>query len=282
MVRGLGDSGAAALAELIKSGGNMSHAEGDLRDMQAGTAGKEQEMALASLKYARELLAEEANRLQNQLRAEVKKRVLEGLMIMLDEQVVIRQSTESLSERVAKKSRQAEASVIGLSRSEVKVIALADELITLVEETEFGIALPAATRIIRDQMDGVRAQLAAALAGEEVISAEKQIEGDLQSLIDAMKQMPSAGRDRGEGKGRARNDDEQRRELNRLIAELKMVRLLETRLYENTTAADGQRGGAANLPSALRRQIMDLGGRQEDVRDVTERLAIERGQDLGQ
>ena len=202
MVRGLGDSGAAALAELIKSGGNMSHAEGDLSNMQAGNAGKEQEMALASLKYARELLAEEANRLQNQLRAEVKKRVLEGLMIMLDEQVVIRQSTESLSERVAKKSRQAEAAVIGLSRSEVKVIALADELVNLVEETEFGIALPAAMRIVRDQMDGVRGQLAAALAGEEVIGAEKQIEGDLQSLIDAMKQMPSAGRDRGERKGR--------------------------------------------------------------------------------
>jgi len=282
MVRGLGDSGAAALAELIKSGGNMTNAEGDLRGMQPGAAGKQQELALVSLKYARELLAEEAARLQDRLRAEVKKRVLEGLMLMLDQQVVIRQSTESLSARVAQKSRQAEASVIGLSRSEVKVIALADELITLVEETEFGIALPAATRIIRDEMDGVRGSLAAALAGEEVVSAEKEIEGDLQSLIDAMKQMPSAGRDRSAGKRRAANDDEQRRELNRLIAELKMVRLLETRLYQNTTAADRDRAGTPTLPAALRRQIIDLGGRQEDVRDVTEKLAIERGADLNQ
>ena len=282
MVRGLGDSGAAALAELLKSGGNMSRAEEDLRGLKAGSAGKQQELALASLKYARELLAEEAARLQNQLRAEVKKRVLEGLMIMLDEQVVIRQSTESLSARVAQKSRQAEASVIGLSRAETKVIALADELVTLVEETEFGIALPAATRIIRDEMDGVRGSLAAALAGEEVVSAEKQIEGDLQSLIDAMKQMPSAGRDRSAGKSGARTDDEQRRELNRLIAELKMVRLLETRLHENTASADHDRAATPTLPAAMRRQIMDLGGRQEDVRNVTERLAIERGEDLNQ
>jgi hypothetical protein len=278
----LGDSGAAALAELIKSGGNMTNAEGDLRGMQPGAAGKQQELALVSLKYARELLAEEAARLQDRLRAEVKKRVLEGLMLMLDQQVVIRQSTESLSARVAQKSRQAEASVIGLSRSEVKVIALADELITLVEETEFGIALPAATRIIRDEMDSVRGSLAAALAGEEVVSAEKEIEGDLQSLIDAMKQMPSAGRDRSAAKRRAANDDEQRRELNRLIAELKMVRLLETRLYQNTTAADHDRAGTPTLPAALRRQIIDLGGRQEDVRDVTEKLAIERGAVLNQ
>ena len=163
------------------------------------------------------------------------------------------------------------------------MIALADELVNLVEETEFGIALPAAMRIIRDEMDGVRGSLAAALAGEEVVSAEKQIEGDLESLIDAMKQMPSAGRDRSGGKQRARNDDEERRELNRLIAELKMVRLLETRLLSNhddrrpTTAPP-----RATLPAALRRQIIDLGGRQEDVRDVTERLAIERGADLAQ
>jgi hypothetical protein len=159
---------------------------------------------------------------------------------------------------------------------------LADELITLVEETEFGIALPAATRIIRDEMDGVRGSLAAALAGEEVVAAEKQVEGDLQSLIDAMKQMPSAGKDRAASKRRAQNDDEQRRELNRLIAELKMVRLLETRLHDNTTSAEKERGAAPSLPAALRRQIIDLGGRQEDVRDVTERLANERGADLGQ
>ena len=67
-----------------------------------------------------------------------------------------------------------------------------------------------------------------------------------------------------------------------MIAELKLVRLLEARLYENTTTAEGQRAGALTLPAALRRQIMDLTGRQEDVRDVTERLAIERGEELGQ
>jgi hypothetical protein len=115
-----------------------------------------------------------------------------------------------------------------------------------------------------------------------VIGTEKQIEGDIQSLIDAMKQMPSAGKDRGERKGRARGDEEERRELNRLIAELKMVRLLEVRLHQNTTSADGQRGGDSKVPAALRKQILDLTGRQEDVRDVTERLAIERGADLNQ
>ena len=282
MVRGLGDSGAAALAELIKSGGSMTRAEGDLRGMEAAPAGKEQELALASLKYARELLAEEAARLQNQLRGEVKKRVLEGLAIMLDEQVVIRQSTESLSARVEQKSRQAEAAVIGLSRSEAKVIALADELVNLVEETEFGIALPAAMRVVRDEMDAVRGALAEAHAGPDVIGSEKQIETDLQDLMDAMKQMPSAGRDRSGNANRARSNEEEERELNRLIAELRLVRLLESRLHDNTASTDKERAEATGLSATLRRKIMDLGGRQEDVRDVTERLAIERGDNPNQ
>ena len=281
LVRGLGDSGAAALAELIKSGGSMTRAEGDLR-MEAAGAGKEQELALASLKYARELLAEEAARLQNQLRGEVKKRVLEGLAIMLDEQVVIRQSTESLSARVEQKSRQAEAAVIGLSRSEAKVIALADELVNLVEETEFGIALPAAMRVVRDEMDAVRGALAEAHAGPDVIGSEKQIETDLQDLMDAMKQMPSAGRDRSANANRARSNEEEERELNRLIAELRLVRLLESRLHDNTASTEKERAEATGLSATLRRKIMDLGGRQEDVHDVTERLAIERGDNPNQ
>ena len=173
MVRGLGDSGAAALAELIKSGGNMSHAEGDLRGMQAG-AGRQRAGTGPGLAEVRpRAVGRRGEPAAKPVAGEVKKRVLEGLMIMLDEQVVIRQSTESLSARVEKKSRQAEAAVIGLSRSEVKVIALADELINLVEETEFGIALPAAMRIIRDEMDGVRGALADALAGDDVIAAGK-------------------------------------------------------------------------------------------------------------
>ena len=73
MVRGLGSSGADALGELVKAGGSMSKAETDLTARAAEPAGREQEQAVAALKYAREQLAAEAQRLQEQLRAEVKK-----------------------------------------------------------------------------------------------------------------------------------------------------------------------------------------------------------------
>jgi hypothetical protein len=276
MVRGLGSSGAGALGELAKAGGSMSKAEADLAASAAMPAGEQQEQALAALKYAREQLAEEAQRLQEQLRAEVKKRTVEGLLLMLEQQVMVREATESLSKRVAQGSRQAQASVVGLSKSEGKIMALADELITLVEETEFGIALPAALRVVRDEMEQVQASLAKSEAGEDVIAAERQIETDLQGLLDAMKQMPAAGKGEGGKKG---NRQDQERELNRLIAELKMVRLLETRVHQDTTSTDRDRGEAP-VSAKLRRQIENLNGRQEDIRDVTERLATER--DLNQ
>ena len=110
-----------------------------------------------------------------------------------------------------------------------------------------------------------------------MIADEQRIEADLQSLLDAMKQMPSAGK--GEG-GKNGNRQDRERELNRLIAELKMVRLLETRVHQDTTDTDRGRPEPADVSSTLRRQIEALNGRQEDIRDVTERLAAER--DLNQ
>jgi hypothetical protein len=278
MVRGLGDSGKSAMNDLNKSGNSMASAERQLGGQQAGAAGQDQESALAALKAAREKLAEEAERLQAQLRGEVKKRLLEGLTLMLEQQVMVRESTVTLAPRAAKGSRQAQASVVGLAKSEGKIIALADELINMVEETEFGYALPAALRLVRDEMAGVQTSLSKGDATEPVVNAEKQVEADLKALFEALKQMPAAAPPKsGKGKG---GSDEQERELNRMVAELKLLRLLQVRVNQETVGTDQKRQQAAGISAALRRQIEDIGGRQEDVRDVTEKLRAERGNEL--
>jgi hypothetical protein len=276
MVRGLGETGASALGELTKADGSMSDAERDLAARQPSPAGDEQRQALAALKSAREQLAAEAEKLQEQLRAEVKKRVLDGLVLMLEQQVMVRESTVLLGPRVAQGSRQAQASVVGLARSEGKIMALADELISLVEETEFGIALPAAMRVVRDEMEVVQTSLAKGDADARIVADERQVEADLQALMEAMKQMPAAGRGKPGKKG---SPQERERELNRLIAELKLIRLLEQRVHKETVSTDQQRGEAAALPAGIRKLVEELGGRQEDVRDVMDRLAAERSPD---
>ncbi|MFI5457063.1 MAG: hypothetical protein ACHRXM_16580, partial [Isosphaerales bacterium] len=63
------------------------------------------------------------------------------------------------------------------------------------------------------------------------------------------------------------------RELNRLIAELKMIRLLQTRLNDDTIAVDGSRPKTPILTPALRLEIESLKSSQEEIRDSLAKIA---------
>jgi prefoldin subunit 5 len=276
----LGDAGAGARTELIRAAGSMSSAETSFGNGNASGADDAQGEAIASLKYAREQLSAEAEKLLNRLRAEIKKRTIEGIVQMLEGQIAIRQSTERLGPRAKDGARSVITSIVALAGGEGKLIAIGEGLTALVEETEFGIALPAALRSVTDGMTDIKERLAAADASEEVVAAEKQIEEDLEALLDAMKQLPSQS---DSGRQQAGNAADRQRQLNRIIAELKMVRLLQVRVNRDTKDADTKRPiDEKDLPAILTRRIEALQGRQEDVHDVTERIAIERGDELQQ
>ncbi len=276
----LGDAGASARTELIRASGSMSGAETSFGNGDAAGADGEQGQALASLKYAREQLAAEAEKLLNRLRAEIKKRTIEGLVQMLEGQVAIRQSTERLGPRVKEGARNVLTSVVALAGSEGKLIVIGEGLTALVEETEFGIALPAALRSVTEGMGDVKERLAATDASEEVIAAEKQIEEDLQTLLEAMKQLPSQS---DAGRKQPSSPSDRERQLNRLIAELKMVRMLQVRVGRDTKDVNTKRPAELkDLPAILSRRIEALQGRQEDVHDVTEKIGTERGNELPQ
>lgn len=277
MTRGLGANGTEALAEMLRAGGNMSAAESAFGSGQAGAANGEQGKAVAALKYAQELLAAEAEALARQLRREVKKRVSEGLTAMLEMQVAVRQRTVALVPGVKEGSRQAMSAVIALAKREEKITSAAQELINIVEETEFGIALPAALAAVRDATEGVQMDLAEGNASQEVVAAEKQIEADLQAMLEVVEEMSDANSKSGRRGGDS--PDEQRKEMNRIISELKMIRLLEVRVHQSTIEVEGKRV-PATLSPALRKRIEDLEGRQEDIRDATEQLATERGDEI--
>lgn len=277
MVRTLGSTGQQALASLAAASGSMSNAEGALGQADAAAANPPQDDALEDLMNARNSLNEELERLLDALRSEVRRRVIEGLTLMLERQVVVRESTELLSRKVAAGSRTAYNSVVGLGKSEGQIVEIADDLITLVEETEFGIALPAALNVVREAMAGVQLSLSAGDASQPVIEQEKQIEADLQELLQAMKRMPGS---RLSNSRAQRGQRDRQRELNRLLAELRMLRMLQVKVNKETTGVHAQRPPEV-LPAPLARVIEKLKERQEDLRDATQRLAEERGDELG-
>jgi len=63
------------------------------------------------------------------------------------------------------------------------------------------------------------------------------------------------------------------RELNRLIAELKMIRLLQFRLNDDTIDVDHSQPSAPALTPELRREIETLKAQQEEIRDSIARLS---------
>jgi hypothetical protein len=62
------------------------------------------------------------------------------------------------------------------------------------------------------------------------------------------------------------------RELNRLIAELKMIRLLQSRLNDDTVEVDRGRPKTPVLTPALRRDIEALRASQEEMHDSLARI----------
>jgi hypothetical protein len=276
----LGDSGVALQKDLIRAAGSMQSAEGDLARTAAKPAADDQLAALKHLIKSRADLARSMESLLVELRSELQSRILAELTDMHEMQKEIRETTEAQAPRIAQKSRTAELLVAGLSRKEAELGDRTEQLITLTEETEFGIALPTALRVLSREMRTVQGWLAESDASPRTVKMEKRIEEDLLSLLEAMRRLPPTTPP-PPGSPLPSDLRARERELNRLIAELKMIRLLQVRLNDDTVEADNGRPKAEVLPPALRRQIEALKASQEEIRDSLRRVGapLEAGED---
>jgi hypothetical protein len=269
----LGDAGVALQKDLIRAGGSMQGAEKNLARTAPDPAASDQSEALDILTRAGEDLAKAAEKLLVQLRTELHTRLITELTEMHEAQAYIRETTEAQAPRLAKKSRPAAIAVAGLAQKEGELAGRTEQLLALVEETEFGIALPTALRVFSHEMRDVEDWLKEADASARTIAMEKRIEDDLLGLLQAVRRLPPTT---PPPTGSPLPSDllERERELNRLIAELKTIRLLQGRLNDDTLGVDKSRPAAsATLPPALRREIESLEATQEDLRESLSKVA---------
>ncbi len=108
-------------------------------------------------------------------------------------------------------------------------------------------------------------------ASERTITLEKRIEDDLLGLLQAMRRLPPTTPP-PPGAPLPSDLRARERELNRLVAELKMIRLLQSRLNDDTTRTDRSLPGAPPLPADLRREIEALRDSQEEIRDSLSKI----------
>ncbi len=273
----LGDAGVALRKDLIRASAVMEVAARKLAKVTPGPAAEDQSTALEALGRSRDDLAQSVERLLEELRGELRTRLIGDLIEMHENAQFLRETTQAQAPRVAKKSRTALLAVAGLSKKLVEMAEKTEHLLALVEEVEYGIALPTTLRILGREMRWIGGRLESGDVSDRSIAMETRIEQDLAGIAGAVRRLPSETPP-PPGTPLSTNPRERERELNRMIAELTMVRMLQARLNDDTVGVDRDRPAAKNLPPAVRREIEGLEATQDEVREalakIGDRLSI--------
>ena len=159
----------------------------------------------------------------------------------------------------------------GLSKREGEVASRAEHLLALVEETEFGIALPTTLRVLSREIHDIEGWLKDGNVAPRTIDRETRIEEDLLGVLQSVRRLPPSTPP-PPGEPLPTDTRERERELNRLVAELKLVRMLQSRLNDETIGVDKTRP-AASLPPALRKEVETLEATQDEIRDSLAKIA---------
>ncbi len=268
----LGDVGVALRKDLIRASASMRTAEQGLAKTAAAPAADDQSAAVDVLAKSREEFARAIERLLVELRAELQTRLLADLTDMHELQSSTRETTQAQAPRVLQKSRTALMTVAGLSKNEAELAERTEHLLALVEETEYGIALPTTLRILSREMRTIGEWLKAGDVTSHTMALETRVEEDLLALVQAIRRL-SPATPPAPGTPLSQDVRERERELNRLVAELKMVRMIESRLHDDTVVVDKSRPAAATPPPVLRREVETLEATQEEIRDALAKIA---------
>jgi len=268
----LGDVGVALRKDLIRASASMRAAEKGLGKTAAAPAAEEQSGALDVLAKSREEFARSIDRLLVELRAELQSRLIADLTEMHEIQASIRETTQAQAPRVLQKSRTALVTVAGLSKNEAELGERTEHLLALAEETEFGIALPTTLRILAREMRSIEKWLKAGDVASRTFALESRVEEDLLKLNHAVRRLPPTTPP-APGTPLSADLRERERELNRLISELTMVRMLQARLNDDTVGVDKTRPAESTLPPAIRQEVETLEATQDEIRESLAKIA---------
>lgn len=270
-VRGMGGQAAAAGANLGSAAQAMALAEGSLGSGKPGSASGSQGQALTGMSEAKKKLAAERERILMELERMVRKQVVMNLTEMLERQKSVRGGTEHVVNAMDLASRETIVRMKQLGSSETSIVRIAEQTISLIEETGFSVALPPALKRVQAKVAYIAATLNDSRASTVLIAKEVEVEKDLKDLLDTFKELSASKVT--DGNCNCKGDK------NKLVAELKVVRLMQDRVNQDTVAVDGTRG--ANIPAyqlpadidpMLRDKIVGLRDGQSEVRDAMKKI----------
>jgi hypothetical protein len=265
-VQSLGQIGQKASASLGKASNTMSKAAGSLGNGKGGDALAEQTDAVAQLEEARNELQQQRQQLLQEIERLVRKQVIANLTDMLERQTAVRQATAALYPRAQTGERESLLRVKQLAIPEGRIVTVCDQTMELIEQTQFSLALPPALKSISRRCTIIQNDLSQSRDNQDVIAAQMQVERDLKDLIETFKELARSI-------GPPSNSNGVGRDKNKLLSELKVLRMLEIRVHDETRDADGRRAEAMReLPPDLKKKIGTVRDMQAQVRDVADAI----------
>jgi len=272
-VKNIGGAAKEAGDKLGSASGSMQKAEGALGSGKPGFAMTEQRDAVDAMEEARKKLNEERDKVMADVEKLVRKQVVMNITEMLERQKSVRAGTElaveHLSATPGSGPREMLLKVRQLGVTETSIVRIADQTVDLIEQTQFSVALPPAIRRVQQKMATIAATLDDSRADAKLVGSEVQVEKDLQDLLDTFKELAAAKV--SPGNCNCKGDK------NKLEAELKVVRMMQLRVNDDTQTTDKQRPQVAsdlpaNINPMLREKILATRDGQTDVKTVLDKI----------
>jgi hypothetical protein len=250
---------------------NMEDARKKLDEAQRKGAAELQREALKKLEQAKA----ELERVLRQLREEEMERTLTQLVArfrkMLELQNLVYDGTVRL-DRVpeAERDHDEEIEAARLSRQEAQIVTDADKALLLLHEEGSSVAFPEAIEQMRSDMRQITERLAAAKVNKITQGLEQDViaalEETIATLEKAIKDLEKKKTPRGQSPAAGQQAEPP---LVDKLAELKMIRSLQMRIYKRTQRygemIEGEQAETAELLEAL----ADLAERQQRVYQAT-------------
>ena len=265
-LKDLGAAPAKAADTLGNAAQSMSLAEGRLAAANPADAQGLQDQAAHTMQSARDQLEQERQKVLDELQAQVRKQVIMSLTEMLDRQKSVDGATQAQVKAQGPATRnssdieQAQKRVRLLAPAEDAIVRIADQTVELIEAAEFSVALPPALKEIRGRCAAVADALRDGVADQPLVQRQINIEQDLQDLLDTFKELAAQPGDPSKCRGCKGNK-------NKLLAELKVLRLLQARVNQRTLALDARPKDASSA-----REIAELRDRQQDIQMATQKI----------
>ncbi len=267
-----------AAESLRRAKQRMQEAQKRLEEAKRQGALEEQRRALEELEQAKADL----ERILRQLREEEMERMLVLLEArfrkMLDEQVAVYEETQKLDAAADKApAHEIEIAAGGLSRREKLIVREADRALVLLREDGTSVAFPEAVEQARDDMqqiadrlNRVKTDLITQGLEEDVIAALEETLAALQQALENLRNQRAQQQQGGGQPGEQPLVDQ--------IAELRMIRALQVRVYSRTQQFGAMIEGEQALQAELLDMLTELSLRQSKILQATRDLETKSNQ----